>query len=134
MSRLTIFLSRLLGLYCILAALAMITHKRMILDAVTVILHNSPALYIVGVLTLIAGLAMILGHNVWSGGVLPVVVTLLGWITLIKALLFLFLSPEAEARLFLDALHYEQFFYLYAGISLLIGVYLTYAGFRSSSR
>src|SRR5690348_14216277 len=33
-----------------------------------------------------AGTALVIGHNVWSGGVLPVVVTLLGWLTLIKGI------------------------------------------------
>lgn len=30
------------------------------------------------IISLALGLAMILGHNVWSGGALPVVVTLVG--------------------------------------------------------
>jgi hypothetical protein len=37
---------------------------------------------------------MVLGHNIWSGGALVVVVTVVGWITLVKSLLFLFLPPE----------------------------------------
>ena len=73
---------------------------------------------------------MILGHNVWSGGALPVIVTLIGWLALIKGLLLLFLSPEAV----LGGLQYEQLFYMYAAIALILGVYLTYAGFRSTSR
>jgi hypothetical protein len=100
----------------------------------TALVHNPPVLFIVGVITLVAGLAMILGHNVWSGGVLPVIVTLVGWLTLIKGLLFLFLSPEAAVGFFLGGLHYEQLFYLYVAISLIFGVYLTYGGFRSTSR
>jgi hypothetical protein len=31
------------------------------------------------IISLAVGVAMILGHNVWSGGALPVVVTLVGW-------------------------------------------------------
>jgi len=130
----TVFLSRLLGLYCILAALSMVRDKSTTVQTVTALLHDAPAMFIVGILTLVAGLAMILGHNIWSGGALPVVVTLIGWISLIKGLFFLFLSPEGEARFFLGTLHYERLFYMYAGIALIFGVYLTYAGFRSSSR
>jgi hypothetical protein len=37
-------------------------------------------LFVVGVIAVAAGLAMVLGHNVWSGGVLPVVITLTGWL------------------------------------------------------
>src|SRR5208282_6421798 len=123
----TAFLSKLLGLYCILVALSMMTHKQLTVDTVTAVLHNAPLLLFLGVITTLGGLAMILAHNVWSGGVLPVIVTLIGWLTLIKGLLFLFLSPEAESNLFLGGLHYGQFFYFYVSFSLLLGVYLTYA-------
>jgi hypothetical protein len=91
-------------------------------------------MFIAGVIALLTGLAMVLGHNVWSGGALPVIVTLVGWLTLIKGLLILFLSPEAAVGFFLGGLHYEQLFYLYTAISLIFGVYLTYGGFRSTSR
>ena len=133
MSPRTLFLSRLIGLYCILGALSMITHRQATLESVTALLHNPSLIFIVGVITLAAGLAMVLAHNIWSGGALVVVVTLVGWITLIKSLLFLFLPPEMEAGLFLGQLHYQQLFYLYTSVSLVLGIYLTYGGFKSTS-
>jgi hypothetical protein len=45
----------------------------------------------------------------------------------------LFLPPEMEAGVFLERIHYQQFFYLYATVSLALGVYLTYGGFKSRS-
>jgi hypothetical protein len=75
----------------------------------------------------------VLAHNIWSGGALVVVVTLVGWMMLIKSLFFLFLPPEMEAGLFLGQLHYRQLFYLYTAISLALGVCLTYGGLRSRS-
>ena len=90
-------------------------------------------IFIVGIMTLAAGLAMVLAHNIWSGGALAVVVTLVGWITLIKSLLFLFLPLEVEAGFFLRQLHYQELFYFYGAVSLLLGVYLTYGGFGSTS-
>jgi hypothetical protein len=88
---------------------------------------------LVGIITLAAGLAMVLAHNIWSGGALTVIVTLVGWMTLIKSLSFLFLSREVEAGFFLRQLHYQELFYVYGGISLVLGVYLTCGGFRSRS-
>jgi hypothetical protein len=128
MSPRTTFLSRLIGLYSILVSLSMVTHKQATVEMVTSLIHNPPVLFVVGVMAVAAGLAMILGHNVWSGGALPVIVTLIGWSTLTKGLLFLFLSPETASGFFLGGLHYEQLFYLYAAISLLLGIYLTYGG------
>jgi hypothetical protein len=90
-------------------------------------------MFVLGVITLGAGLAMILAHNIWSGGALAVIVTLVGWLAVIKSLLFLFLPPAAQAGFFLRQLHYQQLFYLYAGVTLVLGLYLTYGGFRSKS-
>jgi hypothetical protein len=101
---------------------------------VTALLQNPSMMLIVGIITLAAGLAVVLAHNIWSGGALVVVVTIVGWITLIKSLLFLFLPPEMEAGLFLGQLHYRQLFYLYAAISLVLGVCLTYGGFKHAQK
>ena len=133
MSPRTLFLSKLIGLYCILAALSMMTRRQATLETVTALLQNQSMMLILGVITLTAGLAMVLAHNIWSGGGPSVIVTLIGWITLIKSLLFLFLPPEMDAGLFLRQLHYQQLFYLYGAISLILGVYLTYSGFKSTS-
>ena len=133
MSSRTVFLSRLIGLYCILIALSMIPRRQAFVETVTALLQNAPMILILGVITLAAGLAMVLAHNVWSGGVLVVMVTLIGWLTLIKGLLFLFLPPKMESGLFLGQLHYPQLFYLYAAISFVLGVCLTYGGFKSTS-
>jgi uncharacterized membrane protein HdeD (DUF308 family) len=133
MSPRTLFLSKLIGLYCILAALSMMARRQATLETVTALLQNPSMMLILGVITLAAGLAMVLAHNIWSGGALVVVVTLVGWITLIKGVLFLFLPPEVAVGLFLRQLHYQQLFYLYGAISLVLGVYLTYNGFTSKS-
>ena len=133
MSPRTVFLGKLLGLYEIVAAISMILHKQTTVETVTALVHNSPVIFLVGIITLAAGLAMVLAHNIWSGGAVAVIVTLIGWITLIKGLLFLFLPAEMEAGFFLGSLHYEQFFYLYAGFALVLGGYLTYGGFSSTS-
>jgi hypothetical protein len=44
----------------------------------------------------------------------------------------LILLPAGEAGRLFDILRYEELFYLYAGMTLIIGVYLTYRGFTTS--
>jgi len=134
MSSRTVYLSRLFGLYCILVALSMMIRKATVIETVKALLNNSPLMFLLGVMTLIGGLAMVLAHNVWSGGAAPLVVTLIGWVTLAKGLVFLFLQPEQETALFLDTMQYERLFYVYLSVSLVIGIYLTYEGFRSRPR
>jgi len=61
---------------------------------------------------------------------MPVVVTLIGWISLVKGLFFLILSPEAMVSL-LAALRYAELFYVYVAINVLIGLYLVVAAARA---
>jgi hypothetical protein len=130
----TKFLSKLIGLYCVLVALSMFAHKEANVEMMRELMHSPPLVYVVGLMAVVAGLAMVLGHNVWSGGAVPMIVTVIGWAALIKGALLLFLSPAAAADVFLGGYHYAELFYFYAAGSLLIGTYLTYAGTKSTAR
>ena len=126
--KLTAFLARFLGLFLVIESLSMLAQKQAMVDITTSLIQDHPLLFILKILGVLGGLAMVLGHTVWSGGLLPVIVTLIGWATLVRSVVLLFLSPEAVVS-FIRAIRYEQNYYLLAGISLFIGGYLTYAGF-----
>jgi hypothetical protein len=130
MSPLTIYLGRLIGLFLLIGALAMFLDRDSIIEMATALIDDRALLLIVGLITLGIGLALVVGHNVWSGGLFPLVVTLFGWSQLVRGLLLLLLPPEAQVAFF-QFMRLEDFFYLYAGIPLLAGAYLTYAGFTS---
>jgi len=129
----TIFLSKLIGLYSIVISLAMMAHKQATVETVTAMIHDAPLMLFMGIVVVVAGLAMVLSHNVWSGGAAAVIVTLVGWITLVKGALFLILPADVVANFYLGSLHYEQFFYFYVGLSLLLGAYLSYTGFKAGA-
>lgn len=133
MSSRTIFLARLIGLFCILVIPSMVLHRQATVDWMTALLNNAALMWVLSVITLTIGLAMVLAHNVWSGGALPVVVTLVGWAALIKGLLFLFLPSGVESEFILIALRSPLLFYVWMTPSLVIGIYLTYGGFASKA-
>ncbi len=126
--QLTHFLSQLLGLYLIIVSVSMLTQKQATMGIITSVIENPPMLFILEILGVLGGLAIVLWHNVWSSGLLPFLVTLVGWVTLVRSTIFLFLSPQVMLKVF-KAIRCEQNYYAFVGISLLIGVYLTYAGF-----
>jgi len=134
MSTRTIYLSRLIGLYCILVVPSMLIRKQATVFAVEAMLRNPSMMLVLGILAVAAGLAMVLAHNIWSGGAQPVVVTLVGWLALIKGLIFLYLPADAIADTLMCWLRHPLLFYVSMAPSLLIGVYLTYCGFRSKAR
>ena len=130
MSVRTVFLARLFGLYCIIMAAAMLTQPAAFVTIVHAFVADAPLVLIAGVFTLFGGLAIVLLHNYWSGGALPVIITLLGWLTLIKAVVLLVLPSTRLVALYggVSPTHI-----LISGVlTLLLGIYLTVAGFRSS--
>ncbi len=129
----TLFLARLAGLFFLFVSLATLVQAGTMGLAINALVHDRAALLVVGMMGLLGGLAMVLAHNVWSGGPLPVIVTLIGWWLLIRNMLLLFLPAQAIVAL-VDAFHIERFPYLYALIGLGIGLYLTYAGFSRQHR
>ena len=126
--QLTRFLAQLLGLYCIIVAVVMLVRKEAMLGIVMNLIQNRSLLFLVEMLGLITGLAMVLGHNVWSKGLLAFIVTLVGWVALVRSTVLLFLPSETIGR-FLKIIRYEQNYYVVTTIILILGAYLTYAGF-----
>ena len=127
MSRLTVFLARSLGLFTALLVVALLVRGSAIIEATAA---DRPVMLAYAIISLAMGIAMVLGHNVWSGGALPVVVTLVGWLILAKGLLLLFLAPEAVSRIF-EQMRYTAHYYLLLSPALMIGLYLTWAGFTT---
>ena len=80
-------------------------------------MQDRPLLFLVGIITVIAGLAIVLVHNVWSGGAAPVIFTLFGCVILLKGLLSLFFAPEMIVSM-VDRLRFEEYFYAYAAAPL----------------
>jgi len=129
MSRLTVFLARFIGLFTVLLVVALLVRGSAM---VAIAVADEHVMLVYAIISLAAGLAMILGHNVWSRGALPVVVTLVGWLILAKGLMLLFVSSDALRQSF-DRMHYGEHYYLYLAPSLAIGLYLTWAGFTAPS-
>ena len=93
MSRLTVFLARFIGLFTVLLIAALLSRGSAMVETA---IADRPLMLTYGIISLAIGLAMILGHNVWSGGSLPVVVTLVvGWLILAKGLLSLIFNARS---------------------------------------
>ena len=129
MSTLTIYLARLIGLSAVLLVAALLVRGNALIMATVA---DGPVMLVYAIFSLAAGLAIILGHNVWSGGTLPVVVTLVGWLIFAKGLLLL-VTPET-LTLSLERMQQHYHYPVYVVPALIIGLYLTYAGFAASSK
>ena len=130
MSMRTVFLARLFGLYCLIVAAAMLPQPEAFVSLVHAFVADAPLVLIAGVFTLFGGLALVLLHNYWSGGALPVIITLIGWLTLIKAVVLVVLPSNKLIALYggVSSTH----ILISGSLTLLLGIYLTVSGFRSS--
>lgn len=125
MSKLTLYLARLIGVLALVLDAAFLMRGNSMIKAAIAAEHVT---LIYAIQSLAVGLAIILGHNVWSGGLLPVTVTAVGWLIFAKALLLLFVPHELLLRL-LERMQYGEHLTLSIVPSLISGLYLTYAGF-----
>ena len=128
MKPLTVYLGRLLGLFTLITSFWLLVERQSTLSTIPALLGNRPAMVIFAIIALAGGLAIVLAHNIWSGGALPILVTLIGWVMLIRGVLFLFLPPEATLHI-LAAMQFERLFYIYLAIPFVLGIFLTYLSF-----
>jgi hypothetical protein len=130
MSRQTIFLARLFGLFMTVVALWMLVNEAGLSAIIEALVQDRPATLLLSLMCLGSGLAVVLGHQIWSGGIAPVLVTLLGWLLLIRGVALLFLPPNLIEAL-VNAVSGPAWLYPVGVVALALGLILTYAGFRS---
>jgi hypothetical protein len=128
----TAFLAKLIGLFTVIVAVLVGIHKDTTLLTLGEIVQSAELLMVLGFISLAVGLAIVLSHNVWRKGLLALIVTLAGWVFLLRGVIVLAL-PHQQLVALLNTAHYQQMFYVYVVIALIIGVYLTIVGFRRAS-
>ncbi len=130
MSPLTLYLARLFGLLILLMCAAFVARPKATLAAIGSMMDNTGLLMVTGIVTLVSGVAVVLAHNRWSGGLLTVVVSALGWVTLIKGFAILALPPSVLATLY-RWMGYPQRFRLVMAVALVLSAWLTWAAFTA---
>ena len=128
----TVFLSRLIGLVMLIIAVPMIMGKQSMITTFGMVVEDRGLILIMGMASVVAGAAIVLLHNVWRKGVWPLIVTLVGWIILLRGILLLFLPNDVLSGLMVT-LHVSDYYYAYAAIPLIVGAYLCLRGFTATS-
>jgi hypothetical protein len=93
MSPFTRYLSRLLGVFLLVTAVSEWTQPGLLTVVAPAMVDQPALLWVSGMITFASGLAIVLGHNVWSDPA-AAVVSLLGWMMTIKGAALL-LVPAA---------------------------------------
>jgi hypothetical protein len=84
----TVYLGKLLGLFTLITSFWLLAERQTAVSTIPALLGDRPAMVIFAIIALAGGLAIVLAHNIWSGGVLPILVTLIGWVMVIRGVAF----------------------------------------------
>ena len=71
---------------------------------------------------------MLFRSNIWNAGFLPLVITLIGCVLILRGIVSMFVPGDGIARM-ISWFKVEELSWLYAILVLVIGAYLTWAGF-----
>jgi hypothetical protein len=125
---LTFFLAQLFGVSLLIVSIAMMFRRKEMLQVLHDFLNDRATLFIGALISLMVGILLILIHNIWTGDLLTIVVTLLGWVLTLRGIIWLFV-PAGLLRKLVNSAKKEQTYYVITCIVFVIGIYLTFAGF-----
>jgi hypothetical protein len=128
MSPLTLFLAKLLGAVLITMAAVLAARGSTVARTARRMIADPGAVMLAGSIRIGLGLAIMIGHDIWTGGALPVAVTLFGWALYFSGLLLLFASPERLIAM-VDGMKLERNMPVYSLGMGLVGLYFLGAGF-----
>jgi uncharacterized protein YjeT (DUF2065 family) len=123
----SLFLVKALGVYFAVGGVSILVNhawfKKMVKD-----FSKSPALiFVAGIFIFILGLIMVMFHNVWSGEVWQIAITVISWLVVLKGAMY-FVFPQWTMK-FAKSLKFEGL-YVFAGlVSLALAGWFLYVGF-----
>lgn len=121
----SLFLAKVLGPYLIIISVGGFINQKMLGKAVKMYAKEVPILFFSGAFALLAGLLLVISHNVWTRD-WRVIITVLGWAALIKGVLRL-LMPASVGKMLVKA--YNALSPVAFILALVAGIYLAKVGF-----
>jgi hypothetical protein len=124
-------IAALMGPLLAAMGVAMLINRNLFPAMIGEVAHNYALIFLSGVLILLAGLAIVRVHNVWTGG-WPVLVTVLGWLAIASGLVRMWF-PQGAAPI-AEAFAGNTASLLIGGlVTLALGAFLSYKAFEPDS-
>lgn len=121
------YLAEVWGISIVVISFALLANEKH-LRSIFAKIETDESLFVWGFISLIIGIAMILAYNVWAQG-WQVIITVLGWLALIKGLVLLFL-PE-QMKKWAKKINIQKWMPFYLVVLIIIGLVITYFGFTA---
>jgi uncharacterized membrane protein len=126
----SIFLAKALGLVLFFRGTTIVLHYRQLRKNVTEAMDNYFLNMMLGIMVLVMGVLVVLSHSVWEGPAWVLLVTLTGWLMLIKGALIMLL-PTKNLTQMIRYFNTDTWYMASGIISVILGAYLTYMGFTA---
>ena len=124
---LSLFLAKLFGIYLLIMAVLFVLRGEVIANVIEEFFTNRPMLFLSGLLALTVGIAMAVSHSVWDLSWRGLI-TLFGYLSIAKGVVRIGFPdvPKKATSFFVTS---STARWLWIGLALLLGGYLTWAGF-----
>jgi hypothetical protein len=124
------FLAQLLGPIFVIIGLGLLFNRAIYQAVAEEVVKSRALLYLTGALNLIAGLAIVLTHNVW-GPSWKLIVTVIGWIALVRGAIRL-LIPQQAGDFMARVLARGEVLMGVGVVALVVGAFLAWKGFSGT--
>ena len=123
------FLAGLIGPTMLIVALTMLFNRRTFNEVTRELLERKSLIFMAGILSLVAGLAIVNTHNVWTFN-WPLIITIVGWLAVAGGIMRISMPDRLQdvARVMVDN---AQAMTVLAGINAALGAWLTWAAYLS---
>jgi hypothetical protein len=122
------FIAGLVGPVLVTVAVSLFVNQSHMAEMMDQFAKNWALVFIAGIMTLVAGLAIVQTHNVWNGG-WPTVITVLGWLAVIGGVARIVL-PREMADLGVRFAAHPRGAIVAAVIPFILGVFLSLKAYR----
>jgi len=122
----SVVLAQILGIIFVVLGLSMLFNKKWTAVAIEEMIKNQGIIWLAGLVTLMIGSVVVVLNNVWTSG-LPLFVTILGWLTLIKGA-FILIFPNLTFSYY-KKMNKGNIFVWGGAIVFILGLVLLYVGF-----
>ncbi len=127
----SVYLARLLGPVLAVAGIGILISPNAYLAMAGGMMNDAPLIYLATIMGLLGGLALLQAHNLWVAD-WRVIITLLGWLTVIESVVWL-LFPSEMRRVWAPLLS-ETLLFVSAAIVLVAAAILCFFGYIANTR
>jgi hypothetical protein len=123
----SIFLAKLIGPLALVLGFGVLFNRGAVRAVLDEFINNRAILFLAGLITFPAGLAIVLTHNVWVAD-WPVIITIVGWLTAFSGAIRI-VAPEGAIRYGRRAYERPNGPLFSAAIWIALGAVLTFFGY-----